>query len=112
MLVYSDGSMLEDGRVGGGWYGKGWMGSSPQGSSHVGGTATVWDGESMGMAEAVENFERGEKILLLADSKAAISAVRKAGRTRKARTRDLARLMKIITERGRGRERGSSVGLC
>ena len=28
-LVYLDGSMLEDGRVGGGWYGKGWMNCSP-----------------------------------------------------------------------------------
>ena len=98
-LVYSDGSMLEDGKVGGGWYGKGWMGCIPQGHSHVGDIATVWDGEIAGMAGAVEGFERGEKILLLADSKAAISAVRKAGRTGKARTRDLAKLMNIIRER-------------
>ena len=71
-LVYSDGSMLEDGK---GWYGKGWMGCSPQGYSHVGNTATAWDGEIAGMAGAVEKLERGEKILLLADSRAAISAV-------------------------------------
>src|SRR5258705_7584119 len=75
------------------------MGCSPQGCSHVGVTATVWDGEIMGMAEAVENFEKGERILLLADSKAAISAVKKAGRTGKARTRDLLRLMRTIGER-------------
>ena len=31
------------------------------------------------MLGAVENFEKGEQILLLADSKAAISAVKKAG---------------------------------
>ena len=98
-LVYSDGSMLEDGKVGGGWYGKGWMGCSPQGHSHVGGTATVWDGEIAGMAGAAEKFERGEKILLLADSRAAISAVRKAGRTGKARTHDLVNLMRTIRER-------------
>ena len=40
-LVFSDSSMIEDRRVGGGWYGKGWMGCSPQGNSYVGGTATV-----------------------------------------------------------------------
>ena len=40
-LVFSDGSMLENGRVGRGWYGKGWMGCSPQGNSHVGVMATV-----------------------------------------------------------------------
>ena len=98
-LVFSDGSMLEDKRVGGGWYGKGWMGCSPQGNSHVGVTATVWDGEITGMAEVVESFERGERILLLTDSRAAISAVKKAGRTGKARTRELARLMKTVEKR-------------
>ena len=61
--------------------------------------ATVWDGEIAGMAGAVEKFERGERILLLADSKAAISTVMKAGRTGKARTRDLVKLMRTIAER-------------
>ena len=65
----------------------------------MGETATFWDGEIAGMAGAVERFERGERILLLADSKTAISAVKKAGRTGKARTRDLARLMRMIAER-------------
>ena len=51
------------------------------------------------MAEAVESFERGERILLLTDSRAAISAVKKAGRTGKARTRELARLMKTVEKR-------------
>ena len=91
--------MLEDGRVGGGWYGRGWMGSSPQGNSHVGETATVWDGEIEGMARAVESFEKGERILLLVDSRAAISAVKKAGRMGKARTRELVGLMRTIRER-------------
>ena len=65
----------------------------------MGVTATVWDGEVTGMAEAVESFERGERILLLTDSRAIISAVKKAGRTGKARTRELARLMKTIEKR-------------
>ena len=50
----------------------------------------------MGMAGAVEKFERGERILLLADSRAAISAVKKAGRTGKAK---LAKLLRTIAER-------------
>ena len=75
------------------------MGCSPQGSSHVGETVTVWDGEIAGMTGAVEKFEREERILLLADLRAAISAVKKAGRTGKARTRDLVKLMRIIVER-------------
>ena len=99
--------MIEDGRVRGGWYGKAWMGCSPQGNSHVGGTATVWDGEVAGMAEAVKTFERGERILLLADSRAAISAVKKAGRTGKARTRDLAKLLTTIGEREEEDGKGS-----
>ena len=96
MLAYSDGSMLEDGKVGRGWYGEGWLGSSPRGAARVGNTATVWDGEVAGMLGAVQEFETGEKILLLADSKAAISAVKKAGKTGKARTGDLVRLLEAI----------------
>ena len=65
----------------------------------MGETATVWDGEIAGMAGVVEEFERGERILLLADSKAAIAAVKKAGRTAKARTRDLLKLIRTIRER-------------
>ena len=67
--------------------GKGWLGSSLWGAAQVGNTATVWDGQIAGMLGVVEKFEIGEKILLLADSKAAISAVKKAGKTGKARTR-------------------------
>ena len=106
-LVYLDGSMTEEGKVGGGWYGKGWMGCSPQGNSHVGETATVWDGEIAGMAGAVEKFEKGERILLLANSKAAIAAVKKAGRSGKARTRDLTRLMGLIAKRKEEARKGA-----
>ena len=51
------------------------------------------------MLEAAERFETGERILLLVDSEAAISAVMKAGKKGKARTRDLARLMEAIGRR-------------
>ena len=51
------------------------------------------------MVEAAETFATGKRIILLADSKAAICAVKKAGKTGKARTRDLARLMEAIGRR-------------
>ena len=76
-LAFSDGGQLGDGRVGGGWYGKGQVGSTPEGAKRVGDMqATVWDGEISGMLGAMEI---GKRIPFLADSKAAISAVKKAG---------------------------------
>ena len=59
------------------------------GSVRVGDTATVCDGEIAGMLGETKRFETGEQILLLADSKAAITAVKKAGKRGKARTEDL-----------------------
>ena len=43
----------------------------------------------------MEAVERDKKILVLSDSQAAIAAIKKAGRTGKARTRDL---WKVIQE--------------
>ena len=93
-LVYSDGSKLEDGKVGGGWYGE-----EETGSAQVGNTATVWDGEIAGMLGAAETFKPGAQIVLLTDSKAAINAVKKVGSTGKARTADFKRLLKVIKGR-------------
>ena len=47
----------------------------------IGDVATVWDGEVAGMAEILARTQREREVLILADSKAAIVAVRKAGRT-------------------------------
>ena len=74
----------------------------------VGDTATVWDGEIAGMLGATERFETGEQILLLANSKATISAVKKAGKKGKARTRDLKKLMEVLGQRER---EGAAVAL-
>ena len=53
----------------------------------VGEVATVWDGEVAGMAEGLASLPCvGRRVLILADSKAAISAVKRAGRTGKARS--------------------------
>ena len=47
--------------------------------------ATVWDGEIAGMAEGLSRTKtmQEKKVLILADSKAAIAAVKKAGKNRK-----------------------------
>ena len=47
--------------------------------------ATVWDGEMAGMIKGLRMSGRDQRVLLLADSRAAIAAVKKAGRTGKAR---------------------------
>ena len=54
----------------------------------VGEVATVWDGEVAGMAEGLARIQDG-KILILAESQAAMAAVRKAGKTGKAKIRHL-----------------------
>ena len=69
------------------------------------------------MAEGLARTQRGRKILFLADSKAVIAAVRKAGRMGKARSSHLKKVVDEIGARGPGmvgkgthghpRERGS-----
>jgi len=51
--------------------------------------ATVWDGEVRGMGGVLESTPEESKVLILSDSQAPIAAVRKAGRTGRARTVDL-----------------------
>ena len=93
--VFTDGSMSEQGVVGGGYH-------FSQGSLgvRVGLMATVWDGEIAGLERGLRAAEvRGGRILLLTDSKAAIQAVKKAGHTGRARTRALAALLQMIGHR-------------
>ena len=52
------------------------------------------------MAEALEHGPRGRGMLILADSMAAIQAVKKDGRTGKARSRELVRVIKEVRRRG------------
>ena len=63
----------------------------------IGNVATVWDGEIAGMAGGLAKV-RDKKVLILADSKAAIAAVKKAGRTGEARSRHLQRTVNMIVE--------------
>ena len=60
----------------------------------------MWDGEVAGMAGGLNQTRlmQEKKTLILADSKAAIAAVRKAGRTGKARSRHLQRTVNMIAE--------------
>ena len=54
----------------------------------------------MGMAEALEHGPRSKRMLILADSMAAIQAVKKAGKMGKARSRELVRVMREVQKRG------------
>ena len=67
--------------------------------------ATVWDGEVASMAEGLVSLPRDERTraLILADSKAAIAAVKRADRTGKTRSRHLQKIINEVAEiRGGG----------
>jgi len=82
--------------VGGGWYVEG--GKRLEGAT-LGKLATVWDGEVCGVRGALEDASSETNVLILSDSQAAIAGVKKAGRTGKARTRDLKIVIEGISER-------------
>jgi len=92
--IYTDGSMNEDGVVGAGWHVEG----GTQGGVTLGKLATVWDGEVYGVRGALEDAPSNSNVLILSDSQAAIAAVKKAGRTGKARTNDLKLVLMDIKE--------------
>ena len=93
--VFTGGSMSEEGRVGGGWHVEGLAGSK----EGLGKLATVWDGEVVGMRGGIQMVPEDQKILLLSDSQAAIAAVRKAGRTGRARTGELKEVVEEVRKR-------------
>ena len=102
--ILSDGSLLKSGNVGGGAFIVGSRGGE-DGREHevecgIGDVATVWDSEVAGMAGALSRTRtmQERKILILADSKAAIATVKKADKTGKARTRHLQRTVNMIAE--------------
>jgi len=65
----------------------------------MGKLVTVWDGEIVGMRGGIQMVLKDRKILLLSDSQAAIAAVRKAGRTGRAWTRELKEVVEEIRKR-------------
>jgi len=93
--IYPDGSMNEDGVVGAGWHVEG----GTQGGVTLGKLATVWDSEVCRVRGALEDAPSNSNVLILSDSQAAIAAVKKAGRTGKARTNNLKLVLMDIKER-------------
>ena len=87
--IFSDGSLLESGNVGGGAFVVGTEGGEEEVKCGVGSLATVWDGEVAGMVGGLTKVRVNDRTLILADSNATIAAVKNAGRTGKARSRHL-----------------------
>ena len=89
--IFSDHSHLQTGNVGGGSFIVGSGGMEYEEKVGIGDVAIVWDGE--------------EKILVFADSKAVIAAIKKAGSTGKARSRHLQMTVNMMAEvKGEGGE--------
>ena len=65
---------------------------------YLGEGATVWDGEVAGMAKALVQGPHDRRVLILADSLAAIRAVKKARRTGKAKTGGLVRVLHEVNK--------------
>ena len=63
----------------------------------VGDIGTVWHSEVAGMAQGLGRVQEG-KILIVADSQAAIATVRRAGRTGKAKSCHLQNAVNTIAE--------------
>ena len=99
-IMFTNGSKAKDGRVVGGWAKDTFQAGPWDGGRYLGIGAIVWDGEVAGMAEALEQGPWGRGMLILTDSMAAIQAVKKAGKTGKASSGELVRVMKKVWERG------------
>ena len=74
-------------------------GGKKLGEATLGKLATVWDGEVCGVRGGLEDAPSKNNVLIFSDSQAAIAAVKKAGRTGRARTHDLKVVMERINER-------------
>ena len=100
-FVFSDGSLLEGGNVGGGAF------IVDDGEKEVecgiGNVVTVWDGEFAGMAEGLASLLRGGRVLILADSKAAIAAVKRQGGQEKPGPEHL---QEVVNEKRSGKGEG------
>ena len=105
--VFSNGSLLEGGRMGGGAFIVKRGGTEEDVECGIGDVARVWDGEVAGMAEGLTRLSYNEgtirerkvgKVLMLADSRAAIAAVQKASRTGGAGSRHLQKVLHEIAE--------------
>ena len=94
-VVFTDWSMSEDGRIGGGWFSEGLGG----GTVAVGTVGVVWDGEVTGVKVALRMLP-DEDALVLSDSTAALAPVSAARKAGKARSRDLGEILHMVGTRG------------
>jgi len=62
----------------------------------MGKLATVWGGEVVGMRGGLQMVLEDRKVLILSDSQATITAVRKAGRTGRARAGELKEVVEEV----------------
>ena len=86
-FVFSDGSLLEGGNIGGEAFIVGSGGAESEVQCGIGNVAAVCDGEIAGMARG--QYRVRERVLILPDSKTAIVTVKKADRSGRARSRHL-----------------------
>ena len=100
LVVYTDGSRVSDGRVGGGWHAPG----NGAGSVAVGSIATVWDGEVAGIRQALR-MAPDVDMLVLSDSTAALRAIKWAADRGRGRSMDL---VEVVDEIGRRTTKGLS----
>ena len=60
--------------------------------------AMVWDREIKAIAEALTVWDKKRNVIILSDLEAAIAVIKKAGKTGKARTGELRKVMRKIEE--------------
>ena len=90
-VVFTDGSMSEDGRIGWGWFSEGLGG----GAVSVGTIGVVWDGKVAGIKSALRMLP-DENALIMLDSTAALASISAAVKSGKARSRDLCEILDIV----------------
>lgn len=95
-MVFTDGSKIEvvKWEVARGWFEEG---GTNTGGVPVGPKATVCDGKLAGIKEALKMVGRA-LVLILADCRAALQAIKVAGARRKARIRGLMEVICLISE--------------
>ena len=84
--------------VAAGWYVRDGSGMDNTDTLGPGKIVTAWDGEVAAIKGGLRATKQ-RKVLILSDSQAAVMAIKKAGRTGRARTKELRRTMDLIAER-------------
>ncbi|KAF8451473.1 hypothetical protein BDZ91DRAFT_802698 [Kalaharituber pfeilii] len=93
-VLFSDGSKVEDSKVGAGVWGR-----SAVVAEVVGRTATVFDGEVRGVKRALENVSEEVPVLVCSDSEAAVMAIQTASKEGKGKIEDVRRVVDAVARR-------------